>query len=129
MSKATLDAMWEAVEEGKKLLVPYFECKAKLLGVEKLSWHDVEAPLPQANSSSKMSFDEAADFIIEQFSSFSHELAQFAREAFENRWIEAEDRAGKRPGGFCTSLPKSKQTRIFMTFSGSASNVSTLAHE
>lgn len=129
MSKATLDAMWQAVEKGKQLLIPYFERKARMLGVEKLSWHDVEAPLPLAASSSKMSFDEAAAFIIEQFSSFSDELAQFAKTAFKNRWIEAEDRPGKRPGGFCTSLPKSKQTRIFMTFSGSASNVSTLAHE
>jgi len=129
MSKATLDAMWQAVEKGKQLLIPYFERKAKLLGVDKLSWHDVEAPLPSASASSKMSYDEAAQFIIEQFASFSDELASFAREAFEKSWIEAEDRAGKRPGGFCTSLPKSKQTRIFMTFSGSASNVSTLAHE
>lgn len=127
MSKQTLDAMWQAVEKGKQLLIPYFERKAKLLGVNKLAWHDVEAPL--AASSTTMSFYEAAAFIIEQFGSFSKELADFARMAFENSWIEAEDRPGKRPGGFCTSLPKSKQTRIFMTFSGSASNVSTLAHE
>ncbi|PJN85883.1 M3 family metallopeptidase, partial [Bacillus velezensis] len=31
--------------------------------------------------------------------------------------------------GFCTSFPDSGESRIFMTFSGSASNVSTLAHE
>jgi len=128
MSEATLKAMWQAVEQGKKLLLPYFERKAKLFGVDKLEWHDVEAPLASANGS-KMSYDEAAAFIIEQFASFSSELAEFAKQAFEKRWIEAEDRPGKRPGGFCTSLPKSKETRIFMTFSGSASNVSTLAHE
>src|SRR5699024_4557709 len=53
----------------------------------------------------------------------------FAQMAFEKRWIEAEDRAGKRPGGFCASFPASDQTRIFMTYSGTASNISTLAHE
>jgi len=127
MSEKTLQAMWQAVEKGKQLLIPYFERKAKLLGVDKLQWHDVEAPL--ATASSTMSFDEAATFIIEQFGSFSSELADFAQEAFEKRWIEAEDRPGKRPGGFCTSLPRSKETRIFMTYSGTASNVSTLAHE
>lgn len=127
MNEKTLQAMWQAVEKGKQLLIPYFERKAKLLGVDKLQWHDVEAPL--ATASSTMSFDEAATFIIEQFGSFSSELADFAQEAFEKRWIEAEDRPGKRPGGFCTSLPRSKETRIFMTYSGTASNVSTLAHE
>lgn len=127
MSEATLAAMWQAVEKGKQLLEPYFKRKAELLGLEKLDWHDVEAPL--AESSATMSFDEAAEFIIEQFRDFSPDMADFAQHAFENQWIEAEDRAGKRPGGFCTSLPKSGETRIFMTYSGSASNVSTLAHE
>lgn len=56
-------------------------------------------------------------------------MADFAQMAFEKRWIEAEDRAGKRPGGFCTSFPASEQTRIFMTYSGTPSNIATLAHE
>jgi oligoendopeptidase F len=49
--------------------------------------------------------------------------------AFEQQWIEAEDRAGKAPGGFHTFFPESGQSRIFMTYSGTLSNVSTLAHE
>lgn len=49
--------------------------------------------------------------------------------AFENDWIEAEDRPNKAPGGFHTYFPKSSQSRIFMTYSGTPSNVSTLAHE
>ncbi len=56
-------------------------------------------------------------------------MADFAKMTFEKRWIEAEDRAGKRPGGFCTSFPDSQQTRVFMTYSGTSSNISTLAHE
>src|SRR5699024_12492543 len=52
-----------------------------------------------------------------------------SRRAFEEQWIEAEDRPGKRLGGYCSNLPESKQSRIFMTFAGSTSNVSTLAHE
>ena len=56
-------------------------------------------------------------------------MADFAQMAFDNRWIEAEDRPGKRPGGYCTSLPESGESRIFMTYSESPSEVSTLAHE
>ncbi len=66
---------------------------------------------------------------MEQFHRFSPKMADFAVKAFENGWIEAEDRPGKRPGGFCTSFPIHKETRIFMTYAGTASNVSTLAHE
>lgn len=127
MSGDTLRAMWETVEKNKPVLLRYLERKAKLLGLEKLSWHDVDAPIGQ--SVKHVSYEEGARIIVEQFRKFSPKLADFAEMAFENRWIEAEDRPGKRPGGFCTSLPVSKQTRIFMTYGGMATNVSTLAHE
>ncbi|WP_169086523.1 M3 family oligoendopeptidase [Paenibacillus sp. PL91] len=127
MSEATLQAMWDAIQEGKQVLVTYLQRKAKLLGIDKLDWHDVEAPIGSATKT--IPYDEAAAFIVEQFRTFSPELADFSELAFREGWIEAEDRPGKRPGGFCTSFPKSGQTRIFMTFSGTASNVSTLAHE
>jgi oligoendopeptidase F len=47
----------------------------------------------------------------------------------ENRWVEAEDRPNKRPGGYCEELPEFAESRIFMTFTGSPSDASTLAHE
>ncbi|REK77777.1 M3 family oligoendopeptidase [Paenibacillus paeoniae] len=127
MSESTLNAMWGAIEEGKKALIPYLERKAKLFGLEKLDWHDVEAPIGSATRT--VPYEEGARFIIEQFRAFDPALAEFSEKAFEEGWIEAEDRADKRPGGFCTSFPKSGQTRIFMTYSGTASNISTLAHE
>jgi len=127
MSETTLNAMWSAIQESKQVLVRYLERKAKLLGVDKLDWHDVEAPIGSATRT--IPYDEAAAFILEQFRNFSPELADFAELAFREGWIEAEDRPGKRPGGFCTAFPKSGQTRIFMTYSGTASNISTLAHE
>ncbi|MGG3456457.1 M3 family oligoendopeptidase [Paenibacillus rhizolycopersici] len=127
MSKATLDAMWQVIVANKPKFVAYLERKAKLLGVDKLSWTDVDSPLGQATG--KITYEQAAEDIVQQFGNFSPKLAEFATMAFNKRWIEVEDRPGKRPGGFCTSLPKSKQTRIFMTFGGTVSNVYTLAHE
>ncbi|GAA0396265.1 M3 family oligoendopeptidase [Paenibacillus motobuensis] len=127
MSRETLNMMWQVIEENKPIFVSYLERKAKMLGVEQLSWSDVDAPL--AKSETKISYQAAAEDIVKQFGKFSPKMAEFATEAFNRGWIEAEDRPGKRPGGFCTSLPVSKQTRIFMTFGGNYSNVSTLAHE
>lgn len=40
-----------------------------------------------------------------------------------------ENRPGKAPGGYCAELPESKESRIFMTYAESSSEVSTLAHE
>ncbi|MFD2114480.1 M3 family oligoendopeptidase [Paenibacillus yanchengensis] len=127
MSAETLEAMWSAVSKGKQILLPYLVRKAELLGVDKLHWHDVEAPLAVSNR--VMSYDEAANFIVDQFAKFDGDMAQFSAMALKKQWVEAEDRPGKRAGGFCTSFPKTGETRIFMTYSGSMSNVSTLAHE
>lgn len=127
MSAETLDAMWDVITRAKPALVKYLERKAKLLGVEQLSWADVSAPISE--STGTITYDAAAESIVSQFRKFSPRMADFAQMAFDKHWIEAEDRTGKRPGGFCTSLPVSKETRIFMTYAGTASNVSTLAHE
>ncbi|WP_079912682.1 M3 family oligoendopeptidase [Paenibacillus sp. 32352] len=127
MSKETLDAMWGVIERSKGIFVQYLERKAKLLGVEKLSWYDVEAPVGEG--SKHFTYDEGAQLIVDQFRRFSPKMADFSVMAFEKGWIEAEDRPGKRPGGFCTSFPIAEETRIFMTYSGTASNVATLAHE
>ncbi|QKE72483.1 M3 family oligoendopeptidase [Arthrobacter citreus] len=127
MSQETLDSMWGAIIDNKAPFVEYLQRKAKLLGVEKLSWYDLDAPV--ADTDSAISYSEGAEFILDQFKQFGDELTDFTKMAFEDSWIEAEDRPGKRPGGFCTGFSESGQSRIFMTYSGTPSNVSTLAHE
>ncbi len=127
MSEETLQAMWQVVEANKEPYVRYLRRKAELLGLERLSWTDVEAPL--GSSVSKIDYSDAAEMIVGQFRTFSTDLSEFAQRVFNERWIEAEDRPDKRPGGFCTAFPLSQETRIFMTYSGTPSGVSTLAHE
>ncbi|GLB58288.1 M3 family oligoendopeptidase [Cytobacillus sp. NCCP-133] len=127
MKKETLDTMWEVISKNKAPLVRYIERKAELLGIDKLSWYDLDAPLSKTEM--KVSYQEGARFILEQFSQFGEEMSAFSEKAFEDKWIEAEDRPGKSPGGFHTYFPESSQSRIFMTYSGTPSNISTLAHE
>ncbi len=127
MSEATLSAMWGAIGANKAPFVEYLEEKAKILGTEKMNWYDMDAPITA--STKKMTYQEGAEFILQHFGEFGPELEAFSRKAFEDSWIEAEDRPNKRPGGFCTGMPVSEQSRIFMTYSGSMSNVATLAHE
>ncbi|MCM3651534.1 M3 family oligoendopeptidase [Metabacillus litoralis] len=127
MKKETLETMWQVISENKQLLVTYMKRKAEIIGVDKLSWYDVEAPIGKANT--EVTYQEGSEFILKQFRQFGPILTGFTKSAFEQQWIEAEDRPGKAPGGFCTSFPESQQSRIFMTFSGTPSNVSTLAHE
>ncbi|SFS63434.1 M3 family oligoendopeptidase [Marininema halotolerans] len=128
MSEKTLKTMWEVIDQNKAKLLQFFDRKAKLLGVEKLAWYDLYAPVGREEGK-EISYDEAAHFITEQFHRFDPRLATFAEKAYQEGWIEAEDRAGKLPGGFCTTFSDSEQSRIFLTYSGTMSNVATIAHE
>src|SRR5690625_7132826 len=119
--------MWKAITDHKPTFIKYIDRKAEIIEIDKLSIYDIEAPL--TSTEEKLSYTEGAHFIINHFRKFSPKMADFAQMAFEKRWIEAEDRDGKRQGGFCTSFPDSEQTRIFMTYSGTAANIATLAHE
>lgn len=130
LKKETLDTMWDTITKNKPKVVRYLERKAQLMNIDQLSWVDVTAPVSVGDFEPRhYSFDEAATFIMDNFSSFSEKMQSLAKTAFEDAWIEAEDRDAKRPGGYCANLPESEESRIFMTFSGSAGNVSTLAHE
>ncbi|WP_062109801.1 M3 family oligoendopeptidase [Bacillus niameyensis] len=130
MSKETLDAMWGAVANNKQPFIDFLNQKAKMLGMEKLGWQDVDAPVAVGDAKpTRFTYDEACDFIIKNFATFGSTLADFSEHALKNRWVEAEDRPNKRPGGYCTSLPEFEESRIFMTFTGSTSDASTLAHE
>jgi oligoendopeptidase F len=130
MQRETLDTMWDVINERKASLVDYLSAKAKLLGLEKLSWFDLQAPLPLSGAAGgKLTYDEACDLVIDSFSEFSSELGDFARMIIEESWIEVEDRAGKRQGGFSIDLPTQQQSRIFMTFTNTIDSMSTLAHE
>ncbi|EMF0181313.1 oligoendopeptidase [Enterococcus hirae 57-03-H11] len=130
LKKETLNVMWATIQKNKQPLVDYLTRKANLFGKEKMEWQDQDAPIILGDLKEKtFTFDEAASFIIENFQKFSPKMATFAQSAFEKSWIEAEDRPGKRPGGYCTELPETQESRIFMTYSNSVNEVATLAHE
>lgn len=130
LSRKTLDTMWQTIAKNKQPIMDFLTRKAQLFGKEKMEWQDQDAPIILGDMQERTySFDEAAEFIIKHFEDFSPKMANFAQSAFEKSWIEAEDRPGKRPGGYCTELPETKESRIFMTYSNSVNEVATLAHE
>ncbi len=127
IDRPTLEAMLTAMKDSFPIFQRYFKAKARHLGKEKLAWWDLFAPLNSAEKS--YSWDEARAFILENFGKFSPELADFARQAFDHNWIDAEQREGKRGGAFCMGVPGVKESRVLCNFDGSLDQVSTIAHE
>jgi oligoendopeptidase F len=123
----TLEVMWQAVEEICDALTPYYEYKARLEGVQKLSWYDVYAPLDETTN--RYSYEDAAILIIQAFADFSPEMADFAQQAFTNGWVDSEARPGKPSYGTAEPFPTFGRAYSLVNWSGTMYNVVTLAHE
>ncbi len=127
MQRASLDAMWAAVKQSLPEMKRYINAKKKLMGIDKYCWFDQFAPVGHLDI--EFTWPQACEFIIRHLGSFSDEMAQFTRTAIDKRWVEAEDRAGKTDGAYCTGMNLKGVSRIFMTYANDYSSMSTLAHE
>jgi pepF/M3 family oligoendopeptidase len=126
INAAILEAMQQACAESFPDFRRYMAAKAKALGLERLAWYDLMAPV--GASTARWEWPAAAQFILTNFGRYSSRLRAFAQRAFEERWIDAEPRVGKEGGAYCTGLLPGI-SRVFMNFDGSFTSVSTLAHE
>lgn len=127
IDQETLDAMLDAMQASFPIFQKYLRAKAARLGVESLPWWDIFAPTGKISRS--YTFEESQEFILDNFNGFSPDLASLAKRAFDNNWIDAEQRSGKRGGAFCMAVLGVKESRILSNFDGSLDQVFTIAHE
>ena len=127
ISRKALSALISALEESLPIFRDYLKTKAKLLGLEKLEWYDMFAPV--GNASMSFTFEEAKALIIDAYSSFSPEVGAFIKNALESHWVDPEAHEGKIGGAYDIFFPKKKESRVMMNWEGTYDSVSTLAHE
>ncbi len=128
MKRETLEAMLEAMREYMPVFHKYLRHKAKLLGHKNgLPWYDLFAPMGESDT--KFTVEESRAYLVKHFKDFSDDLADMVDQAFEEEWIDFFPRKGKVGGAFCANMPHVKQSRILTNFSGTLSDVVTLAHE
>jgi pepF/M3 family oligoendopeptidase len=128
IDQTTINAMLQAARESFPDFRRYLQAKARVLGIEQLAWYDLFAPVAGETEGKIWSFDNAREFILTQFATFTPEMAALAQRAFDEGWIDAEPRAGKVGGAFCMPL-RAGESRILANHSDSIGSVMTLAHE
>jgi oligoendopeptidase F len=129
ITRKTLDAMFEALYANLEIPRSILRFKAKLMGQPAIAWYDLGAPLDLPEEE-RLSWEKAKSMVGGSFARAYPALGDFfQRQVIAKNWVDWEPRAGKRPGGFCTSSMLSKESRIFMTYNESLGDVLTLAHE
>ncbi|MFP7473901.1 oligoendopeptidase F [Niallia taxi] len=105
----------------------YAALKRQALGLDKLLYSDLKAPL-DSDFNPEVTYDEAAELVLEALQVMGPDYAEIMRQGLENRWVDRADNIGKRSGAFCSS-PYGAHPYIMMTWNNSMRNAFTLAHE
>jgi pepF/M3 family oligoendopeptidase len=126
IDRATLDAMLGTARAAFPDFRRYLRAKARALGIPALTWYDLFAPVDAR--SGVWTYEQAEQFIAEQFGTFSSKLRDLAERSSRERWVDAEPRPGKRDGAFCMSV-RPGESRVLMNYKPAFNAVSTLAHE
>jgi oligoendopeptidase F len=121
-----VEEMLAAITAGYGLAQRWYRLKARLLGLNRLEYYDVNAPVDVPLS---LSYRQAAALLEESLSDFDGELAQRAVGLLERRHVDAEVRPDKSPGAFCAPLPADVGPYLLLNYNDKIEDALTLAHE
>lgn len=154
IDRETLDAMMAVVAEEAEVARRFLRLKARLMGRETVRWCDLRAPIAEAEGAGAskpgsprddaerglepepggaegggIGWPAARAAVVDAFERHHPALATFAASMFDAGHIEADPRRGKRPGAFCTRSLRAEDSRVYLSYTGHAADVRTLAHE
>lgn len=128
ITKETLDAMMGACASNLSRIQKAPKMMARILGKDRIDPWDLLAPGPTKGGET-LAFDKGLKLVRDSFAEVSPEMANFVDMMMDKQWIEARVMPNKRTGAYCMGFAKSRTPRVFMTYMGSGSDISTLAHE
>jgi oligoendopeptidase F len=126
-SDESVQALVDTVRARYEIARRWYRLKARLLGVDKLADYDRNATV--AAEEETIEWPAARDMVLETYASFSPVLGDLTRRFFDERWIDAPTRAGKRSGAFSASTVPSVHPYVMLNFTGNRRDVLVMAHE
>lgn len=122
-----IEVLLDVVTKNKNVFQEFFNYKAKVLGVKKLSRFDVYAPLKKAKSA--FEYSQALDLVLKIFTEFSPTFASYAKKIVTDQHIDIYPNQDKRSGAYCATVGPNLAPYVLLNFTNTARDVSTLAHE
>ena len=105
----------------------YFEIRRKALGIKKLSYYDMWAPITRKQV--KIPFERAVDLICESLAPMGKEYVETVRRGcLQERWVDLYPNQGKAEGAFSWGS-QGTYPFINMSYTDEVTSMSTLAHE
>ena len=123
----TVNALIDAVTSRYDLVARFYELKKQLLGLDKLYDYDRYAPVGEADT--RYDWDQARGIVLDAYGDFHPVMGETASRFFDEDWIDAAVKDGKRSGAFSHGTVPSAHPYVLMNYTGRSRDVQTLAHE
>ncbi len=127
METGVVDAMLDSVEKRFDISKRFYKLKAKLLGVEKLSYH--ERNVEYGNIDRDFPWPETVEIVNKTFEKLDKEFSGIFQDFVKNGQIDVFPKKGKTDGGFCVSFTKNQPIYILLNHTSTLRDVTTVAHE
>lgn len=122
-----VDGLVGRVADAYPIARRWFAAKGAALGQAPLELADLYAPLGSGDL--RIGWEDAVAQVVEAFDGFSADAGNLARRIIDGGHLDAEVRAGKRPGAFCAPIGSRVDPFVMLAFDDGMRQASTLAHE
>lgn len=129
VTKNSVESMTTAVVKNRKIVEKFYLAKRKVMKTKKLYEWDRYSNILNTRREKTYSWIEAKKIILDTFRENSEKFYEIAKLFFDNNWIDAEVKDGKRSGAYCSYNIPSLHPMVFVNFSGKIEDITTLAHE
>ena len=126
-SDESVEALVTAVSNRYELARRWYRLKAKVLGIDKLADYDRLAAV--SSEDERWTWAQSRELVLDSYGSFSPELGNLVKRFFDENWIDAPVRDGKRGGAFCAYTVPSAHPYLLLNWTSRRRDVTTLAHE
>lgn len=106
----------------------YLRLRQKLLGLDKLHYYDLYAPIVK-DLDLNYAYEEAVELVLASLRPLGEEYRKVAHQALSNQWIDVYHNDGKRSGAYSNGAVYDSHPYILLNYNGKYDDVSTLAHE
>jgi oligoendopeptidase F len=127
VSDESVQALVDAVKGRYDIPQRWYRLKAQMLGLDRLADYDRSAAVTSEDE--RFGWEQSRDLVLDSFGSFSPDMEALAKRFFDESWIDAPVRPGKRGGAFAASGVPSLHPYVMLNFTFQRRDVLTLAHE
>jgi oligoendopeptidase F len=128
MDNDVVNKMIEMVKSNYPIFHRHLKNKAKILGKDKLDFHDTLAPIPSDNIDDNIPFNKGFGMYLNSIKNFDKEFYDYSVDMFSDGRVSVYPKQGKM-GGAYASYNKDKESFVMLNHTDDFQSIMTLAHE